>query len=91
MTGLGEFIRKSRSAYEEIQTSKALSLKGCIIRDIFRKASDFCQNISYHFTPRETDDFTDIGDFAMFRCFIYIISVKYCIVMKEILSVICQY
>ncbi|MDO4823591.1 MAG: hypothetical protein Q4A08_05440, partial [Bacteroidales bacterium] len=27
--------------------------KGCIIRDIFRKASDFCQNITYHFTPRK--------------------------------------
>ena len=55
MTGFGEFIRKSRSAYEEIQTSKASSLKGCIIRDIFRKASDFCQNITSYFWGRKQD------------------------------------
>ena len=32
---------------------QSIKPKGCIIRDIFRKASDFCQNITYHFTPRK--------------------------------------
>ena len=41
MTGLGEFIRKSRSAYEEIQTSKASSLKAASFGIFFAKRAIF--------------------------------------------------
>ena len=60
MTGLGEFIRKSRSAYEEIQTSKASSLKAASFGIFFAKRAIFVK-IQLTTLPRESGDFTDTG------------------------------
>ena len=90
-----DFCREAEVYSREVPPLYGEVRRGSILCDPSAPLRETRMNgFSKHKLPlylRETDDFTDIGDFAMFRCFIYIISVKYCIVMKEILSVMCQY